>query len=40
MFVMNPPWTLADSLKETLPFLEKAMRQDDRSAWKLDYLAD
>ncbi len=40
MFVINPPWTLAATLKETLPFLEKSLSQDDRSAWKLDYLAD
>lgn len=40
MFVINPPWTLAASLKEALPFLAKNLGQDDRAGWKLDFLAD
>ena len=40
LFIVNPPWTLAAELEETLPFLEKHMSQDDRSAWQLDYKAD
>lgn len=40
MFVVNPPWTLAAELKEALPWLVKALGQDNRAAYKLDYLAD
>ena len=28
MFVVNPPWTLAQTLKETLPFLREALGRD------------
>ena len=40
MFIVNPPWTLAASMKEALPWLMKALGQDERAAYKLDYKAD
>ncbi|MDT8992972.1 23S rRNA (adenine(2030)-N(6))-methyltransferase RlmJ [Curvibacter sp. APW13] len=36
MFVINPPHTLKDALKETLPFLVKALGQDSNAASSLD----
>jgi 23S rRNA (adenine2030-N6)-methyltransferase len=38
MFVINPPWTLNAALKETLPWLVKALGQDARAGYKLDFL--
>ncbi len=40
MFVVNPPWTLAGEMKDALPWLVKALGQDNRAGYKLDYLAD
>lgn len=39
MFVINPPWTLADALKETMPWLVRTLGQDERASYKLDFLA-
>ena len=38
MFVVNPPWTLNAALKEALPWLVKALGQDGRAGYKLDFL--
>lgn len=35
MFLINPPWTLAAMLEETLPYLARVLAVDDRSAWSL-----
>ena len=36
MFVINPPWTLAQTLRDTLPWLTDLLAQDERAAWTLD----
>jgi 23S rRNA (adenine2030-N6)-methyltransferase len=36
MFVLNPPYTLAAAMKETLPFLAAALGQDDTAQFKLE----
>jgi 23S rRNA (adenine2030-N6)-methyltransferase len=36
MFVINPPWTLTAELKQTLPFLARALAQDTQSTWSVD----
>lgn len=36
MFVVNPPWTLAATLQETLPYLAKILALDERASWSLD----
>jgi 23S rRNA (adenine2030-N6)-methyltransferase len=40
MFVANPPWTLAQLLRETLPWLRDALAGDDSAAWKVESSAD
>jgi 23S rRNA (adenine2030-N6)-methyltransferase len=35
MFVINPPWTLHDSLQATLPWLAGALGQDARAGFSL-----
>lgn len=35
MFVINPPWTLHDTLAEALPWLAKVLSQDARSGYTL-----
>lgn len=35
MFVLNPPWTLHDTLKNTLPWLVDTLKQDDRATFTL-----
>ena len=35
MLILNPPWTLAKTLESCMPFLEKAMAQDEGSGWML-----
>lgn len=37
MFVLNPPWTLHDSLKSTLPWLVDTLKQDDRATFTLKH---
>ncbi|CAM2193732.1 Ribosomal RNA large subunit methyltransferase J [Paraburkholderia kururiensis] len=37
MFVLNPPYTLAATMKETLPWLVKALGQDDNAQFKLEH---
>lgn len=35
MFVVNPPYTLHDELKHTLPWLQRRLKQDDRATFSL-----
>lgn len=37
MFVINPPWTLAQILEESLPPLLKLLGKDDQARFNLDY---
>lgn len=36
MFVINPPWTLAAELEQTLPFLAEVLAQDEGATWQVD----
>ncbi|HEY9052189.1 MAG TPA: 23S rRNA (adenine(2030)-N(6))-methyltransferase RlmJ [Gammaproteobacteria bacterium] len=36
MFVINPPWTLHDTLKETLPWLTDVLAEDDTANYTLE----
>jgi 23S rRNA (adenine2030-N6)-methyltransferase len=36
MFILNPPYTLAGALKETLPYLVRALGQDETAQFKLE----
>jgi len=36
MFILNPPYTLAGALKETLPYLVQALGQDETAQFKLE----
>jgi 23S rRNA (adenine2030-N6)-methyltransferase len=36
MFVVNPPWTLAATLEECLPFLATALAVDEGANWSID----
>ena len=40
MFIINPPWTLADALRESLPWLTQKLAQDDTAKWKVETSAD
>ncbi|MFT4509678.1 23S rRNA (adenine(2030)-N(6))-methyltransferase RlmJ [Caballeronia sp. 15711] len=40
MFIVNPPYTLAAELKETLPYLVEALGQDSKAAFKLEHRGD
>ncbi|AXK39945.1 23S rRNA (adenine(2030)-N(6))-methyltransferase RlmJ [Crenobacter cavernae] len=37
LFVLNPPWTLPERIKATLPYLVKTLAEDKGAAFKLDY---
>jgi len=37
MFILNPPWTLHDELKQVMPYLVKALGQDDGAGFELEY---
>ena len=37
MFILNPPWTLAAALKDTLPWLTEALGQDDGAKYTLEF---
>ncbi len=39
MFVLNPPWTLHATLKETMPWLTKTLAQDDGASFVLEQQA-
>lgn len=36
LFVINPPWTLAKTLNESLPYLVKLLGQDNSASYTLD----
>jgi 23S rRNA (adenine2030-N6)-methyltransferase len=36
MFVINPPYTLHDELKKTMPWLSNILKQDDRAGFTLN----
>lgn len=36
MFILNPPYTLAAAMKETLPFLVEALGQDDNARFSVE----
>jgi len=36
MFLINPPWTLAATLRETLPWLVRELAQDDHATYALE----
>lgn len=36
MFVINPPWKLEGSLKETLPYLVSRLRKDQGACFTLE----
>jgi 23S rRNA (adenine2030-N6)-methyltransferase len=40
MFLVNPPWTLAEQLKHALPWLKNVLGQDARARFTLDYRED
>jgi len=40
MFVINPPWTLAASMKEALPWLSNQLGQDDRAGFTVENKTD
>lgn len=36
MFIVNPPWTLADTLRGTMPWLSDALAQDHEATFQLE----
>ncbi len=40
MFVLNPPYTLAQDLKDALPFLVDALGEDTNASFKLEHRGD
>jgi 23S rRNA (adenine2030-N6)-methyltransferase len=36
MFIVNPPWTLADTLRQTMPWLNDALSQDHEATFVLE----
>lgn len=40
LVVVNPPWTLEESLRDVLPFLAEALAQDEPARWRLERLAE
>lgn len=40
LFVVNPPWTLADTLAAVLPWLTRVLAQDAGACYSLDVQAD
>ncbi|MGE5385886.1 MAG: 23S rRNA (adenine(2030)-N(6))-methyltransferase RlmJ [Betaproteobacteria bacterium] len=40
MFILNPPWTLADALKKTLPWLSTALAQGEGAGFTLEHSED
>ncbi len=36
LFVVNPPWTLNETLRDCLPFLARALAADDGADWTLE----
>jgi 23S rRNA (adenine2030-N6)-methyltransferase len=40
MFIINPPWTLQETLRQTLPWLTRQLAQDEKAAWHLEAAPD
>ncbi|MDD5249286.1 MAG: 23S rRNA (adenine(2030)-N(6))-methyltransferase RlmJ [Rhodocyclaceae bacterium] len=40
LFIVNPPWTLAQTLRETLPILRDALGRDDAAGYLVETSAD
>jgi 23S rRNA (adenine2030-N6)-methyltransferase len=36
LFIVNPPWTLADTLRQVMPVLVERLAQDDAASYALD----
>lgn len=36
VFLINPPWTLAEALKEVLPYLAATLGESGKARWKLE----
>jgi 23S rRNA (adenine2030-N6)-methyltransferase len=36
MFIINPPWTLADQLKTTMPVLKQILGNDSQARWTIE----
>jgi 23S rRNA (adenine2030-N6)-methyltransferase len=37
MFILNPPWTLHDELKQVMPYLVKLLGQDENASFELEF---
>ena len=37
MFVLNPPWTLQDELREVMPYLVSVLGQNKGADFELEY---
>ncbi|WDD94692.1 23S rRNA (adenine(2030)-N(6))-methyltransferase RlmJ [Burkholderia sp. FERM BP-3421] len=37
MFILNPPYTLVDSMREALPYLVEALGQDDGASFSIEH---
>jgi 23S rRNA (adenine2030-N6)-methyltransferase len=37
MFLINPPWTLHDALKQAMPYLARTLGQDERAGFTLQF---
>jgi 23S rRNA (adenine2030-N6)-methyltransferase len=40
LFIVNPPWQLADQLKTLMPWLADALKQDDGASYQLEQKVD
>jgi 23S rRNA (adenine2030-N6)-methyltransferase len=36
LFIVNPPWILADTLRQAMPVLVERLAQDDAASYALD----
>jgi 23S rRNA (adenine2030-N6)-methyltransferase len=36
LFIINPPWTLEETLRQTLPWLTRQLAQGEGAAWRLE----
>lgn len=37
MFVINPPWTLRETMQAAMPWLAAALGQDERATWRVSH---
>ncbi|EMP74434.1 hypothetical protein D512_24716, partial [Burkholderia pseudomallei MSHR1043] len=40
MFILNPPYTLVDTMKEALPYLVEALGQDSGAKFAIEHRAN